>query len=382
MQRIHLWTGICFAAFIVTGICVNLLGATIPNLTERYDMALSDGGIFIALQAFGSTTGVLIFGRLLDRADARYVLCGGSLLFGVGVLLLGFAPVLPLALIGTLLLGLGFGAMLGGPNYVVATLYNERAASALNALNVFYSLGAILGPQFVAIALNQGSYSHAYVAGSILMFALTLPFLSIQINPRKVDGEKPKRVNVSLYTLLPFIVLFFAYIGTEVGFGSWIFTQLSTVALADVETAALATSLFWSGQMLGRIAGSIILRRVEDVQLLPLTIALIGLGVSALLIVQSNASLSIIAAFVVGVGCGPVFPTTLGIVRKAYPTVYGTASGILIGLGNIGAIVLPWVQGQVGGGTSGGMQLILVLSVVMLATAVAIQRMVKMEPAI
>jgi hypothetical protein len=53
--------------------------------------------------------------------------------------------------------------------------------------------------------------------------------------------------------------------------------------------------------------------------------------------------------------------------------------GILIGLGNIGAIVLPWLQGQIGGGNSGGMQLVLALSLVMLATAIIIQRSVKAQ---
>jgi fucose permease len=378
MPPIRLWTAICFAAFIITGVSVNLLGATLGSLSARYDFPLADAGIFTALQAIGSTSSVLFFGWLLDRRDPRWVLCGGAVLFGGGVLLMGFAPTLPLALVGVLLLGVGFGGMLAGPNYLIAKLYGERGASALNALNVFYSLGAMLSAQLVAFALRGGNYSIAYGVAGALLLALFIPFTTIRVPHERVQHDEQKApVRVNYLGLIPFILLFFTYIGTEVGFGAWIFTQLSTTGGAVVETAALATSLFWAGQMFGRIAGSIILRRLADETMLPLTILVIGLGTALLLAFQTNINVSILAAFIVGFGCGPVFPTTLGIVRKAYPTAHGTASGILIGLGNVGAIVLPWLQGQIGGGKGGGMQLILVLAAIMLVTAVLIQRRLK-----
>lgn len=378
MQRVHLWTAICFVAFAATGVSVNLLGSTLGSLSLRHALPLADAGIFTALQAVGSTTAVLIFGWLLDRRDPRWVLCGAALIFGGGVLLLGFAPTLPSALLGVLLMGVGFGGMLAGPNYVIATLYAARGASALNALNVFYSLGAMLSPQLVAFALRQGDFSLAYLIAGLVMLALVLPFTTIQLHRR--EQHEVQSAPVNYLALTPFILLFFTYIGTEVGFGAWIFTQLSTVAQAAAETAALAASVYWAGQMFGRIAGTIILRRIADEVLLPLTIVVIGVGVVLLLAFQTNASISTFAAFIVGFGCGPVFPTTLGIVRKAYPTAHGTASGILIGLGNIGAVVLPLIQGQIGGGNSGGMQLILALSAVMLVTAIVIQRSLMARP--
>jgi fucose permease len=234
-------------------------------------------------------------------------------------------------------------------------------------------------PQIVAFALRQDNFSLAYLIAGILMLALILPFATIQLQParqQELDGVGGT-VSVNYLALIPFILLFFTYIGSEVGFGAWIFTQVSKVALATTETAALATSVYWAGQMFGRIAGWLILRRIADEVLLPLTIVIIGTGVALLLAFQTNANISIVAAFIVGFGCGPVFPTTLGIVRKAYPTAYGTASGILIGLGNVGAIVLPWLQGQIGGGNSGGMQLILILSIIMFGMAIVVQRRLK-----
>lgn len=374
MQRVHFWTAICFVAFIVTGLAVNLLGSTLNNLSERYDILLADAGIFTALQALGATTAVLFFGRMLDRYDARWVLCSAAIIFGIGILLLGFAPALPLGLLGSLLAGVGFGGMLAGPNYVIGMLYEARAASALNALNVFYSLGAMSSAQVVTIALRQEDFRLAYLVAGIALLVLTLLFATIQLRPKQREETDSKPASVNYLGLLPFILLFFAYIGSEVGFGTWIFTQISTVAQGTAEVAATATSLYWAGQMFGRIAGSIILRRISAETMLPLTIAVIGAGTALLLAFQTDTTISTIAAFMVGFGCGPVFPTTLGIVRKTYASVYGTASSILIGLGNIGSIVLPWLQGQIGGGNSGGMELILVMAILMLVMALFIQQ--------
>ena len=378
MRQNRLWTAICFASFFVAGICTTLLGSTFQNLTARYEMPLSNAGIFTTLMGIGATIAVIIAGRLLDRLDVRYVLCGGPLIFGSGVLVLGFAPNLPLALFGTLLFGLGFGTLLAGPNFVIATIYADNAGSALNALNFFYGLGAITGPQLVAFSLRQGNFVLAYAVGGIAMLLMVLPFAQVHIRREHLSDTR-NQTTIEWQSLLPFVVLLFFYIGTEVGFGSWIFSQVVIVAKANTEIAALATSAFWAGLTGGRAAASFILQRIQEKQLLQLTILLIAAGTALLLVFGTNATLSIICAFIVGFGCAPVFPTTLAIARKIYPTTYGAVSGVLIGLGNLGTLLIPWLQGQVGGGTSGGMQVILVLSFVMFAIAVLIQRQERLK---
>ncbi len=213
MRQNRLWTAICFASFFVAGICTTLLGSTFQNLTARYEMPLSNAGIFTTLMGIGATIAVIIAGRLLDRLDVRYVLCGGPLIFGSGVLLLGFAPNLPLALFGTLLFGLGFGTLLAGPNFVIATIYADNAGSALNALNFFYGLGAITGPQLVAFSLRQGNFVFAYAVGGIAMLLMVLPFAQVHIGREHLSDTR-NQTTIEWQSLLPFVVLLFFYIGT------------------------------------------------------------------------------------------------------------------------------------------------------------------------
>jgi fucose permease len=376
MSQARLVTLACYTAFLVLGMCT-LIGTTYQSLAQRFDMPLADVGIFTSLQFFGATFATLVAGRLLDRMQARYVLCGGALLMGGGLLLLASAATLPLALIGSLFLGFGYGTLDVSPNVVVASLAGDRAGSALNALNVFFSVGAIVGPQVVNVALRQQNFTLAYIVTGILSLLLLVPFSRVSV---RVSGETPSasRSAIRWTMLMPFAVLLFIYVGAEIGFSSWIFTQVTHVALASAATGTIAASSFWAGMAVGRALSSVILRRMADEQLLALAIVILGAGVLLLLVAPTVEVVSVLSAFVVGFGCGPVFPSTLAIVNNRYPESRGTASGVLMAIGTFGAVVIPWLQGQIGGGLNGGMILILGGSIVMFGLVLAIQQQMRM----
>ena len=373
MKSARLITYACYAAFISLGMCGTLLGPTFLNLTQRFNMPLEQAGIFTAFQFGGSTLGVIVVGRLLDRFNARYLLCGGVLLMGSGLLLLSSAPSLPVALFSALLLGLGYGTMDVSSNVVVASLNPDRASVALNALNVFYGLGAIIGPQLVNWALNLQNFTLAYTATAIFTLLLVIPFSRVSVHVHTGDRSAP-RAAIRWVMLMPFAALLFMYVGTEIGYSSWIFTQVTKVTLATAAIGTLAASSFFVGLTFGRMGASLILRWLTDQQLLIGSILLIGLGVLLLLLVPGSEVVALFSAFVAGVGSGPVFPTALAMINNRNPESRGTASGVLMAIGTMGAVIVPWVQGQAGGGVNGGMIVILAASILMLAAMLVIQR--------
>jgi fucose permease len=377
MSQARLATLACYVAFLVLGMCT-LIGTTYESLAARFEMPLANAAIFTSLQFFGATIATLVGGWLLDRMQARYVLCVGALLMGTGLLLLASASALTLALTGALLLGLGYGTLDVSPNVVVASLAADRAGSALNALNVFFSIGAIVGPQVVNFALRQQNFTLAYTVTGILALLLIAPFSRVTI---RVSGDKPSaaRSAIRWTRLMPFAVFLFIYVGTEIGFSSWIFTQVTHVALASAAMGTIAASAFWAGMAVGRALSTVILRRIADEQLLAVASVVLGTGVFVLLVLPTIEVAAVISAFVVGFGCGPVFPSTLAIVNNRYPEARGTASGALMAIGTFGAVVVPWLQGQLGGGLNGGMILILGGSVGLFGLALVIQRQMRTE---
>jgi fucose permease len=75
-----------------------------------------------------------------------------------------------------------------------------------------------------------------------------------------------------------------------------------------------------------------------------------------------------IAALVLGVSFGPVYPTTIALVTSTFRAGASVAAGMVMALGSLGGALLPWLLGiiVVNVGPSAGALLILAFGVAML----------------
>lgn len=363
-----------FASFLVLGVSATLFGPTLESLTTRFDIPLENGGIFFTIHSTGVTIAIYLVGKLFDseRYDPRYLLCIGPVLLFIGTFTLVSVQSALLAYGSAFVFGLGFGSILIGPNILVPAMNPGNAATGLNALNTFFGVGAIAGPQVVNIAFGLDNFAYAYVFTGLAALVTIPVFLSLSLPRPDLDAEPRQRPAVQWSLFIPFMIVLFFYVGTEVGFGAWIATQMTKVVGSDASTATIAVSMFWFGLTGGRALASIISRRMRPVYLLALAVAMIGIGSAVLLALAGNEAISILSAFIVGLGCGPVFPTTLAVVSTNYPEQYSAVSGTLVAIGNIGAMFIPWIQGQVGGGETGGISVTFTLSLVILAVVLTI----------
>ena len=358
----------CFAITLVAGISGTLLGPAFQSLSLRFTIPLENSGIFTGLQFLGITISVLATGRLLDRINARYALMCGSVLIGLGLLLIAVASSVSVALLGTFVLGLGYGIADVGANVVIARLNPERTGAALSRLAFFYGLGAVLGPQLINIALSQNNFTLAFIATAIISLLLTIPFSQGSLPVERPDGmaKANTAVRIHWWVLLPFALVLFTYVGVEVGFSSWIVTQISMVNRITVSLATIGASLFWLGLTVSRGLASLILRRLTESQVLVASMVVVLIGLVLLLVLPSLPTVAFVSAFIVGFGCGPIFPTTLALAGNVYPESRGTTSGVMMAVGTLGGALLPWVQGQIGAGKDGGMGLVLIVALAMI----------------
>jgi len=373
-----------YFAFWVLGISAILLGVNGENLTQQFNMPLEDSGVFISLQGLGSTITILFIGIAYNYYHPRFLLLSGPILLASGCGIIGLAESQIIAILGALLLGLGFGALLVGPNMIIPTLNKGKSTGALNALNMFFGIGAVAGPQIVNLAMRFDDYRLSFLFCGLCAFIVVIVFSFIQLPQTLNDGENQAPVgslrtmwtNISWIIILPFSILLLLYVGTEVGFGAWLYTQMTRVAGATESDATLIVSLFWGGIVLGRLLASKFAESVNAEHLLLLTIATIGIATGILLAFSDSVIIGAVSAFIVGIGCGPVFPTTLAIVSDTYPRLFILSSGIIIAIGNLGAMIIPWAQGQVGRGENGGMIVPFILAGVMIIIAIYIQQQV------
>jgi fucose permease len=374
-HQARLATIACYLTFLVIGMGGTLLGPTLGNWAGRFGVPLQNAGIFPSLVSLGIVFGVLLSGWLLDRLNARIVLIGGALIISAGLWGFNFAGSLTTALAAAATFGVGFGALSVSSNVVVAVLNPVNTSAAVNTLNAVFGIGAIVGPQVVNFAFSQNDYTLAYRLAGSLALALSVPLLAVSVHthtPSAIPPGTQRRRHLPWLALLPFAALLFIYVGSESGFGSWVSTQMERVALSTAATATVATSLFWAGLTTGRALASLGLRRLTNYQVISGALIVVGIGAAFFLFGGRNETVGLSASFLVGLGCGPVFPTAFTVASGLYPEARGTLSGLLIATGAIGGVIIPWLQGQIGSGRDGGMSLTLVAALAMLALVHAV----------
>jgi fucose permease len=344
----------CCAAFFILGMAGAMVGPAKDAVVEALGMPIERGGLLVSAQFVGATAGVYLGGWLSDRTDMRVVLCGGGLLMALGLVLFGVSSSFALFVVAEAVMGLGMGGWAAGPNIIFAKAGLKRPSVGLNLLNGTWGIGSALGPQLVDSALDQGRlalayYSAAAVAGLLLPVFWRMPLRlggSHSAGYARPEGWRP---------YLPFALMFTAYVGAETGFGAWVYTQLTAAGKAPVTQGALAASLFWAGLTLGRMAAVVLLRHVRERSLLSACAMILAVGALTMVLFPQATSWAVVVSLIIGLGCGPIFPTTYGWVVRSVPATSGATLATLQAVGTFGAVLVPPVQGYVGAGKDGGM---------------------------
>jgi fucose permease len=361
------------AAFLAAGVTLSGFGPALPLLALHIEQDIAVlGGMFTAI-----SLGIILtqFGAGLAgaRFGQRVVLAGGMLLMGGGGIGVTFGRSLPILLAGALLFGIGFGGVLTAGNVLVGQLFPTRSAAALNGVNVFFGVGSMLGPAIAGLAgLRLGAPQTAIWVGAGLLLALAPIILSYAAQPPTQASRQSAQERRQRSTGWLLAIMLLIYIGTEVGFSSWLTVYLITGSTMAPASAALIVSGFWLALTLGRALGTVLGMRLTAAQLL--TSSLLGMLIGAMLLVLGvgDRVTSIAGVLALGLSCGPVFPTVLAIVATTARNSAATTS-LVLAVGNGGGLIIPVLMGvllsRYGSGAAAGLVLVATLSMLALCAA-------------
>jgi len=135
-------------------------------------LSVTTAGAVAAIGAFMFVAVIPLAGRALDRYGSRTVLIVGAVLTAVGLGTFALAlATLPLAILGIVVAGTGFGALLGAPTrYIVANeAPPEMRSAAIGLLSIFLIMGQIVGGSLAGGIIgaridDPAGYRHAYAA--------------------------------------------------------------------------------------------------------------------------------------------------------------------------------------------------------------------------
>jgi hypothetical protein len=209
---------------------------------------------------------------------------------------------LPLTLAASVVVGLGFGALVLVVNTAMASQPGRRGVMLANVVNGAYGLGAVGGPALVSATRGVG-YPALFAALAVAIVA-TLPSRGLGGVAGRHDEPDPDRRPGAVLWL--FCGLLFCYAGLETGLSSWETVHLGAHGYGPGVASAL-TSLFWLGMAVSRLLtpALVAVRSAPWIIIGALSAAFAALALIAL---PGTAPAGYLVA---GLLAGPVFPTAL-----------------------------------------------------------------------
>ncbi len=337
-----------FAAFLLFGIVLVLVGANQAELARDLHLDLAGSGLLASLLAVGLGVGVLGGGPLVDRFPRRPLFVASSLLAAAALLSIDRSMGVARAGAHLAAVGIGLGVYETLLNVALGELHGARAAKPLAFVHAAATLGAMLEPALAVWLSPEADWSSCFRlvgAGHALLAAaaLAVPF------PPAAQRVREERRGLlppgAARALLPFAAISFAYVGVETAL-TVLAVPYATLALGLGEARGLAAiSAFWAGLLAGRV-GLLLARGRIDARYLTVALAggalCLGGGVAA-----GIAEIELLFA-AVGTALGLVFPVMVALSGERAGAARGMATGLVVGAGALGGFALPWLHGALG----------------------------------
>ena len=342
-------------------ISVNTLPALVTWFSARFGVPVASFGIIFLLQFASYTLCSLTIGKLHESRKLPLLgLVIGSLALSSFLLFwVGSVKSFAMLVVVMILVG-GAGGLIES---IGTTLITSSSGSnrMLYTSQFFYCLGAFLAPLGIGLLLhlNISVPVIGYIVG-IFSFVIGLVVTLLVYQPWRAKGEEKateqveERVEVVAKieggggnsTLIAFAFLFLtmvSYVVLESSVANWFAVYVNDVLGHPIAKASFALSLYWIGMGLSRFFFLFFpIKHHAKTLLIHVGMMLVALLILILPIMNSGGVAVFIAIFLLGVGCGPIWPLLIEycsiIFNQEHLLMY------LVGAGSIGALSGPVIS--------------------------------------
>lgn len=344
----------------------------IPHLKSVFELSYTQT-LMIQFVFFGTYFVMALPGaKLIEWLGYKYAIAAGLAITGVGAL--GFVPAASLAsynlFLGSLIvLAAGITVLQVAANPYVAIIGPaETASSRLNLVQAFNSLGTAVAPAFGgllilgnsvggtsandAVLTNAQRLSDAlavrapYIGIALLLFALAVTIAFWRLPSLAAQAVPDDHVDDSVWRhrrLVLGIGAIFVYVGAEISVGSFLINYVSEPGVGNMTHAAAAfyVTLFWSAAMVGRFAGSAVMRHVQPGTLLAINASCASALI--LLSILTTGSAALWSIILVGLMNSIMFPTIFALAIGGLGHLTQRGSGLLV-MAIVGGALIPLFQ--------------------------------------
>lgn len=367
-------------AILVYGMIAAMLGTILPTLSNKFQLSMDQNGNVAFSQALGMIIASVSVGPLIDNKGKKTGLLLGLALIAASLFVLPNSSSYEMIIGSIFFLGLGGGIIVTAANALVSDISEDKRATTLNLLNLFFGLGGLLTPFIAANLLGGDTIALCYLTAGLTAATLVLHATTPMPPPSGERGFKAAEAGQLLGrpTLFLLALFLFLYVACEVGVWNWLAKHLIAQGMGQSTALNILSFGFALGLLIGRVVVSRILTKVPP--------ATVTLGASVLMSITTYAMLQTVdpipaaaIVFLAGIAMAPVFPTTLAMVGDAFPRMTATAMGIVITCGWIGLAISSKIIGSIAGADDTSLKTALLIlpgfSVAMIAVNLVLRAM-------
>ena len=366
-------------AIFVYGLIAAMLGTLLPELSRKYGLTPDQNGNIALAQAIGLIIASISVGPLIDNKGKKAGLLLGLGLIAASLFVVPISPgygLLPVFLA----LGVGGGIIVTAANALVSDISEERRASTLNLLNLFFGLGGLATPLIGGYVLAGNTIALCYLVAALTVITFVLHAVTPMPAPTGERGFKLSETGQLLGRPILYLLslLLFLYVACEVGVWNWLPRHLAAQGIPESRALGILSLGFALGLLVGRVAVSPILIRISS-PTVTLAASILMAGTTYAMLQTTDPFTAGILVFCAGLAMAPVFPTTLAMVGDAFPRMTATAMGIVITCGWTGLAVSSRIIGSIAGNDPSKLKTALLVipiaSVIMVAVTLVIRPM-------
>jgi len=178
------------------------------------------------------------------------------------------------------------------------------------------------------------------------MVALSIAFVVPGAGGR-TDGALARNMNRgSVWSgpeLLVLCAVFFLYVGAENSINGWV-AAYGKEANAASQLPLVTSSFFYFALVVGRFAAPFMLRRMSEILLARMGLAITVAGIAALLLSHTLSQITL-SALITGLGLSSVFPIAIAMLSQRFGADSPRAGSVAFNMANLGGATLPFLVG-------------------------------------
>ena len=358
---------VIYLIFISLGLPDSFIGSCWPTISEYFKISRDFQGIFSLIVSFFTIASSFLTIKLTKYLKNYGVIAISIGLTISGLIIIGFSDNYYLLLLAAIPLGFGGGAIDSILNSYVSLHYK---AIHLNFLHAFWGIGAFISPLIIGsfivdpCGFKDAAFVLSIIQTTILIITLSTLVLWVKvdkiynIDSRNTTNSENNKENIGFFNtfklrgVLFACITFFSYIAIESLAYSW-FTSLCVFGMnIDNDIASKYLSLFYIAISLGRVISGLLSIKIKDKNLIRIGEGILLIGI-ILLTFKFNFVFMPIALFIIGLGCGPIYPSIVHSTVDKFTSKYSSAvMSIQIGFAYMANISVAPLFGILGNATT------------------------------